>query len=289
MLKYFVIICLTFFISSCGHAGDDYDYFVAKDVSLNSWDQKNNFSESQEITRAGDISWRLELNRGDCDTAIYKVSGRGDCIADRERVEIKHDGGPKNGKNGRWTTGQDKWMSVSIYVPKHVKFLDQPGTSIIQVSGYPRFEWNDRVRTLSITQVYIRKNYVIACVTQPILEPDLKVEDEPEEGCTDTPLMRTEDMRGKWTDFVIRFKDKEEELIQFFVNGEMVYEEKNWMKHKHTKKSGARAPYGFRYGIYRAFQTQLGVDMGKQVLYFDEARIGNSYEDVIVDNERPVN
>lgn len=286
MYKFFVTVFLILF-SSYSYAEED--YFISRHVSLNSWDQINNFSESDEITRAGNISWRLELNRGDCDTSIYKVSGRGDCTTDRERVEIRHYGGKKNGPNGRWTTGQDKWMSVSVYVPEDVNFLHQPGTSIIQVSGYPRFKWGGVVRTYSIAQIYIRNKYVIACVIQPLYEQDPKIADEMEEGCTDTPLMRTADMRGKWTDFVIRFKDKEEELIQFFVNGEMVYEEKNWMKHKHTKKSGQRAPYGFRYGIYRAFQTQLGVDMGRQVLYFDEARIGDSYESVAVNTDNPVN
>ncbi|MFL4469985.1 heparin lyase I family protein [Tateyamaria armeniaca] len=226
---------------------------------------QHGFVKVKDLTRLGKRAQRFEVRAGDCGWD----DGWSDCDNDRERWElyVKKD----------WRHGTDQWMAFSIYLPADFKTSARVRTTVGQVKmkggptgmagGFPSEPGVFQMEMLG--DRYFLRVHVLSGPFDNVRN-DIK----------DYNLASIRELRGKWTDFVVRVNTRSAPgTIEVFKNGARV------AAHNFNQNYAPKAYY-FKYGIYRSFVSNHRGPMPTQVVYFDEVRMGRSYDKVAVERQR---
>lgn len=226
---------------------------------------KHGFTRVKDVVRAGKRGQRFEVRAGDCGWD----DGWSDCANDRERSElyVKKD----------WRAGTDQWIAFSINLPADFKTSPRVRTTVGQVKmkGGPKGFAGGFPSEPGVFQMEMLGNryfFRVHVLSGPFdnVKNDIK----------DYPLASISELRGRWTDFVVRVNTKTAPAtIEVFKNGKRV------VLHNYNQNYAPRAYY-FKYGIYRSFVSNHRGPMPTQVVYFDEVRMGRSYDKVAVEKQR---
>ena len=236
----------------------------ARSLSTTSW----GYSIVSDIVRAGKESQRFEVRPGDCGEDPGKWS---DCDNDRERSEISLD--------RKFLPGDNQWIAFSLYIPEDYQTSDYVNTTVGQIHqiGGPTGTAGGFQSFPGVLQLDTKGGHYFACIH--ILSGSANnVQDH----CDYFTLSSISDMRGRWTDIEIHFDTTDKKsLIEIYVNKERkaLLEEfvEFWPQMYHVK-----------YGIYRSFVSQHGGPMPTQIVWFDEIKMGNTREEVTINEAEPV-
>ncbi|WP_171125007.1 heparin lyase I family protein [Ruegeria sp. HKCCA4707] len=238
------------------------------DRSLQKNQTKHGYSKVKGLSREGTRSQRFEVRAGDCGWD----DGWSDCDNDRERSELY--------VKKEWKHGTDQWIAFSVYLPGDFKTSSKVRTTVGQVrmkggptgfaGGFPSKPGVFQMEMLG--NRYFLRVHVLSGPFDNVRN-DIK----------DYNLATISEMRGKWTDFVVRLNTQGAPgTIEVFKNGKQV------AVHRFNQNYKPKSYY-FKYGIYRSFVSRNGGPMPTQVVFFDEVRMGKSYEKVAVElQKRPV-
>ncbi|WP_189799564.1 heparin lyase I family protein [Tateyamaria sp. syn59] len=236
---------------------------VERSMKYNTTD--HGFAKIKGNTRMGKRAQRFEVRAGDCGWD----DGWSDCDNDRERSEL-------NVKKD-WRAGTDQWIAFSIYLPPDFKTSSRVRTTVGQVKmkggptgftgGFPSEPGVFQMEMLG--DRYFLRVHVLSGPFDNVRN-DIK----------DYNLASIRELRGKWTDFVVRLNTKSAPgSLEVYKNGTRV------AAHAYNQNYAPEAYY-FKYGIYRSFVSQHRGPMPTQVVLFDEVRMGRSYDKVAVERQR---
>ncbi|WP_415921727.1 heparin lyase I family protein [Tateyamaria sp. SN6-1] len=233
--------------------------------SLKSNATQHGFAKVKGFSRLGKRAQRFEVRAGDCGWD----DGWSDCDNDRERSElyVKKD----------WRAGTDQWMGYSIFLPEDFRTSPRVRTTVGQVKmkggptgftgGFPSEPGVFQLEMLG--NRYFLRVHVLSGPFDNVRN-DIK----------DYNIATIAEMRGRWTDFAVRVNTKTAPAtIEVYKNGTRV------ALHNYNQNYAPKAYY-FKYGIYRSFVSQHRGPMPTQVVFFDEVRMGNSYDKVAVEKQR---
>ncbi|WP_299695185.1 heparin lyase I family protein [uncultured Tateyamaria sp.] len=236
---------------------------VERSMKFNTTD--HGFAKVKGFSRLGKRAQRFEVRAGDCGWD----DGWSDCDNDRERSElyVKKD----------WRAGTDQWIAFSIYLPEDFRTSSRVRTTVGQVKmkggptgftgGYPSEPGVFQMEMLG--NRYFLRVHVLSGPFDNVRN-DIK----------DYNPASISELRGKWTDFVVRLNTKTAPAtLEVFKNGTRV------ALHNYNQNYAPKAYY-FKYGIYRSFVSQHRGPMPTQVVFFDEVRMGKSYDKVAVEKQR---
>lgn len=240
----------------------------------------NDWSFNMTDTKAakGNLSQRFELRNGDCTVREDGSEGTFGCRTGRERAEVI-------GK--RFRRGVDQWWGFSVMMDDEWNTLENNHcTSIFQIkqtenvnqSNHQSKDWNNHyIGVHSVAAGYVCGDTVgIQLFKTGYDEGKSKFS-----GWVDfqfIPIVPVDAIRGQWNDIVIHWdtSDYKNQYSNFeiFVNGDKVGQWENITSNYFPTN------YMFKYGPYRSHMKSRGVVSDTQVIYFDEMRFGNSYEEV---------
>ncbi|WP_299703793.1 heparin lyase I family protein [uncultured Tateyamaria sp.] len=263
LLSLFGLLCLTLAAFTIPDPVNAQRLPVERSMKQNT--TKHGFANVKGNARLGKRAQRFEVRAGDCGWD----DGWSDCDNDRERSElyVKKD----------WRAGTDQWIGFSIYLPPDFKTSSRVRTTVGQVKmkggptgfigGFPSEPGVFQMEMLG--DRYFLRVHVLSGPFDNVRN-DIK----------DYNLASIRELRGKWTDFVVRVNTKTAPgTIEVYRNGTRV------AAHNYNQNYAPKAYY-FKYGIYRSFVSQHRGPMPTQVVYFDEVRMGRNYEKVAVDAQR---
>ncbi|MFK7745296.1 MAG: polysaccharide lyase [Roseobacter sp.] len=226
---------------------------------------KHGYAKVRDFSRLGKRSQRFEVRAGDCGWD----DGWSDCDNDRERSElyVKKD----------WRHNTDQWIGFSVYLPNDFKTSSRVRTTVGQVKmkggpkgfagGFPSEPGVFQMEMLG--NRYFLRVHVLSGPFDNV-KNDIK----------DYNLATISEMRGKWTDFAVRLNTKTAPgALDVYKNGKRV------ASHPFNQNYKPKAYY-FKYGIYRSFVSEHRGPMPTQVVFFDEVRMGRSFEKVAVEGQR---
>ncbi|WP_299146861.1 heparin lyase I family protein [uncultured Tateyamaria sp.] len=223
------------------------------------------FIKVRERTRLGKRAQRFEVRAGDCGWD----DGWSDCDNDRERSELY--------VAKDWKHGTDQWIGFSIYLPADFKTSSRVRTTVGQVKmkGGPTGFAGGFPSEPGVFQMEMKGNRYFLRV-HVLSGPFDNVRND----IKDYNLASIDELRGKWTDFAVRVNTRTAPgTIEVFKNGQGV------ARHAFNQNYAPKAYY-FKYGVYRSFVSENRAPMPTQVVYFDEVRLGRSYDKVAVERQR---
>jgi len=234
--------------------------------------------------RSGELSQRFELRNGDCTTNQPPGDSHSNdwgCYNQRERAEVQHT---------QWRPGQDKWIGFSLRVDDEwTKSQRDHCTSIFQIK---QTENNVRQGNRPETKSgdfsgghYIGGHAVMhgqICgdkIGVAIKRTGFK--DSKFNGWERTEnihMERLSNIEGDWTDIMMRWDTSDyrngNSKLEIYVNGKKAGEWANITSNFFPDL------YTFKYGMYRSYMTQWNVTSDTQVIYYDEVRVGRSFDAV---------
>ena len=236
-----------------------------RSLSTASW----GYSVVSDIVRAGKESQRFEVRPGDCG----EDSGWSDCDNNRERSEISLD--------RKFLPGDNQWIAFSVYLPEDFQTSNYVNSTLGQIHQSGGNRPTGTAAGLKsfppVLQLEAKGRYYLACI-HILSGPKNNVRDI----CELFTLSSISDMLGRWTDIEIHFDTTDKKsLIEIYVNKERKVLREDfvnfWPQMYHVK-----------YGIYRSFVSQHGGPMPTQIAWFDEIKMGNTREDVAINEAEPV-
>ncbi len=244
----------------------EYRLTGSRSLSTTSW----GYSVVSDIVRAGKDSQRFEVRPGDCGK---DPDGWNDCERDRERSEIS--------LHRTFLPGDNQWIGFSVYLPEDFQTSHSVSVTLGQIhqsgGNRPTGATGGFSSFPPVVQLEVIGGDYEACIH--ILEGSANnVEDR----CNNFELSRISDMRGRWTDIEIHFDTTDKKsLIEIYVNKErkVLLEDfvNFWPQKFHVK-----------YGIYRSFVSKHGGPMPTQIAWFDEIKMGNTREEIAINEAKPV-
>jgi hypothetical protein len=91
-------------------------------------------------------------------------------------------------------------------------------------------------------------------------------------------MERLSNIEGDWTDIMMRWDTSDyrngNSKLEIYVNGKKAGEWANITSNFFPDL------YTFKYGMYRSYMTQWNVTSDTQVIYYDEVRVGRSFDAV---------
>ena len=226
---------------------------------------KHGYAKVKGIARLGKRAQRFEVRAGDCGWD----SSWSDCDNDRERSELT--------VKKAWRAGSDQWIAFSIFLPEDFSASSRVRTTVGQVKmrGGPTGFAGGFPSEPGVFQMEMQGNRYFLRV-HVLSGPFDNVRND----IKDYNLATISELRGHWTDFVVRLNTKSAPgLLEVYKNGTRV------AAHAYNQNYAPREYY-FKYGIYRSFVSRNGGPMPTQVVYFDEVRMGKSYVKVAVERQR---
>lgn len=233
--------------------------------------------EDGHPVNSGSQSIRFEIREGDCS---YNGTWS-DCKGDRFRSELSES------KDGF----KHKFFAWSIYLPEDFKSVDPVLLSMGQIhQNMPNYKATTGMPTTygqSLSFHFNNGGYWVVRYLKAF-PPD----GDPYSGYFNkkTHLLDVKDMLGKWNNIVLEFKGSEEKegIVKVWVNGELKYE--------YTGQTNDGGKNYFKFGMYQSWVSRINntppklwVDGTKkkksdpyptQVVYYDDIRIGKSFEEV---------
>ncbi|MGX9856112.1 heparin lyase I family protein [Limimaricola variabilis] len=235
--------------------------------SLN--DTPHGFLRVSSPVRAGRTAQYFELRHGDCGADRW----HSDCATDRERTEVWL---PDN----QWGPGTLQWIGYSIYLPPDFPGIDPLGTVAgqIHMQGGPTNMRGGHPSQPGVLLMDLNQSGYTACVIR-LSGPRQAVQDD----CLHVQIATLDQMRGRWTDIQIGLDLRRQGgSIEIWANGRLVKRVEGFHPHM-----GER--YYFKYGLYRSFISRYPGRIPTQWVVFDEVRLGQSREEVVVREQAPVN
>jgi hypothetical protein len=258
----------TYFVYNCGgktNAFDgEYGLTGSRSLSTTSW----GYSIVSDIVRAGKDSQRFEVRPGDCGEDPGKWS---DCDNNRERSEISLD--------RTFLPGDNQWIGFSVYLPEDFQTSNKVNANLGQIHqiGGPTGTAGGLQSFPPVLQLDAKGGYYDACIH--VLSGSAN---NVTDNCDYFRLSRISDMRGRWTDIEIHFDTTDKKsLIEIYVNKERKALREDFVKFWPQK-------YHVKYGIYRSFVSRHGGPMPTQIVWFDEIKMGNTREEIAINEAKPV-
>jgi hypothetical protein len=260
----------TYFVYNCGgktNAFDgEYGLTGRRSLSTTSW----GYSIVSDIVRAGKESQRFEVRPGDCGEDPGKWS---DCDNNRERSEISLD--------RKFLPGDNQWIGFSLYIPEHYQTSNYVATTLGQIhqsgGNRPTGTAGGFKSYPPVLQLEAKGGYYDACI-HLLSGSGSDVKDI----CDYFRLSRISDMRGRWTDIEIHLDTTDKKsLVEIYVNKERKALREDFIEFW---------PESFyvKYGIYRSFVSRHGGPMPTQIVWFDEIKMGNTREEIAINEAKPV-
>lgn len=216
--------------------------------------------------RAGDMAQRFEVRPGDCG----EDPGWSDCDNDRERSEVT--------VQESFRPGAVRWLAYSIYLPSDFYSSPRVATTMGQIHqrGGPSGNARGLPSFPPLLQNEARGNRFSTCL-HILSGPADNVRDT----CREFQLATINEMRGRWTDFMIMLDTRGGGVLEIYVNGEPRVRTDNFIRFQPEE-------FYVKYGIYRSFVSRHGGPMPTQIAFYDEVRLGPDRASVEVSSERPV-
>ena len=259
-------------------------------------DEKYPFQISQEVARLGEKSQRFELRHGDCEVISKIDSDRQQnnrlsefhCSTGRERVQV--------GSKG-WKPGEDMWWGISMFIPNNFR-PDQKDicTMFMQIKQIefngPSMEQNEGLVGEASQDQTGQSKYKYALghgvFGLGICGPEIGICVNKTWGpkfntnyrCIQRHVGYLSRFVGSWVDFTFHYDTRNfasgETLLEVWVNGEKIGNYRNVTEH-------FPEIYRPQYGLYRSqFKGKENGPKQDLVVYFDEVRYGQSYDEVAV-------
>jgi hypothetical protein len=177
-----------------------------------------------------------------------------------------------------WEIGSDRWIGISFYLPIDFQTSDAVRTSIAQIHHRGiELDRGGSVSRPAFLQIVLQGDRVFANVADFVGEGD-DIGNSPNE----YRLAALDDLRGRWTDFVIRQDvSNGDETLEIYMDGARALRLEDTVEIIPDE-------YYFKFGLYRSFVSRHDGPMPIQILYVDEVRMGDDARDVIVNEIRPV-
>lgn len=208
-------------------------------------------------TRSGPTALAFQVAPGQC------AGNRNfdDCGNDRERSEIVD--------RNRIATGQEYWYAFSFLIPAGVPALDPANTILAQ--------WQD---TKGSGEITLGLNYYRSGIELTQDDPRTSQADSanPPRPMVIKTVVPGNSTQGRWHDVLVQavWSAGGDGLVQVWINGRQVH------SHRGANLNRDAAP-SFKFGLYRSALQRLPGAAPRQVVFFDDVRVGRSRAEVTVD------
>lgn len=217
--------------------------------------------------RAGRIAQRFELRPGDC----FHDNFWDDCSNDRSRTEVRID--------RKYPFGSNFWVGFSLYVPRDFKTSRRVRTTVgqLQQHGGPSGVAQGLPSFPPVMQMHMIGNEYTA---------DFHILSGQRNHVRDVfrsfALAKVSKMRGHWTDIQMHLDSSiRGGHAEIYVNGQKKADLMSFIRFRPEH-------YYVKYGIYNSFISRNKGPMPRQVVYFDEVKLGQTRREVQVDRNHPV-
>ena len=268
MNKFYLVIFLSIFFLVNSYLSKDAN---AKEITNLSWEKsvakgKKLFKFRETVTSPalGKKAWKITLLPRDC--GRDKDGNYSDCTNNGKDAVVGHGGGDRarSEYSASPRYNGEKWISVSIFLPKDFKSVEPVSTSLFQI-----YEWGNtnqqrhprmmlRVKRGNLEPRYFAIN---GMDTQGLIYKHLKIND----------------MRGKWTTIIFHTKmskDPSKGFIKMYVN-DLLY---NYYK----GRTGYGGKFFNKFGIYHSWisrwDDEFNGEYPTQIVYYDNLFRTNSKE-----------
>lgn len=242
---------------------------IAKEITNITWKKSvakgkklSNFRETVTSPALGEKAWKITLLPRDCGRDIN--GNYSDCKNNGKDAVVGHGGGDRArseySSSSKMFIGE-KWMSVSIFIPKDFKSADPVSASFFQI-----YEWG-KTNQQRHPRMMLREKW-------GKLEPRyfaVNGMDSPGRVIED---LKIDDMRGKWTTIIFHAnmtKNPLKGFIKMYVNGELYNE--------YEGRTGYGGKFFNKFGIYHSWISRWTIDYGEyptQIVYYDNLFRTNS-------------
>ena len=221
-----------------------------------------NFRETVASPALGKKAWKITLLPKDC--GRDNQGDYSDCKNNGKDAVVGHGGGDRArseySSSSKMFTGE-KWMSLSIFIPKDFKSVEPVSTSLFQI-----YEWGKTNQQ--------RHPRMMLRVKRGNLEPRyFAVNGMDSPGWVKKDL-KIDDMRGKWTTIIFHAnmtKDPLKGFVKMYVNGELYND--------YEGRTGYGGKFYNKFGIYHSWisrWTEVYGEYPTQVVYYDNLFRTNS-------------
>jgi len=268
MKKFYLVIFLSIFFLVNSYLSKDAN---AKEITNLSWEKSVakgkklfKFRETVNSPALGKKAWKITLLPRDC--GRDKDGNYSDCTNNGKDAVVGHGGGDRarSEYSASPRYNGEKWISVSIFLPKDFKSVEPVSTSLFQI-----YEWGNtnqqrhprmmlRVKRGNLEPRYFAIN---GMDTQGLIYKHLKIND----------------MRGKWTTIIFHTKmskDPSKGFIKMYVN-DLLY---NYYK----GRTGYGGKFFNKFGIYHSWISRwddvFNGEYPTQIVYYDNLFRTNSKE-----------
>ena len=268
MNKFYLVIFLSIFFLVNSYLSKDAN---AKEITNLSWEKSVakgkklfKFRETVNSPALGKKAWKITLLPRDC--GRDKDGNYSDCTNNGKDAVVGHGGGDRarSEYSASPRYNGEKWISVSIFLPKDFKSVEPVSTSLFQI-----YEWGNtnqqrhprmmlRVKRGNLEPRYFAIN---GMDTQGLIYKHLKIND----------------MRGKWTTIIFHTKmskDPSKGFIKMYVN-DLLY---NYYK----GRTGYGGKFFNKFGIYHSWISRwddvFNGEYPTQIVYYDNLFRTNSKE-----------
>ena len=265
MKKFYIVFLLFLFLNSTY----SFNKVFAKEITNIQWKKSVakgkklfNFRETVASPALGKKAWKITLLPKDC--GRNNQGDYSDCKNNGKDAVVGHGGGDRArseySSSSKMFTGE-KWMSLSIFIPKDFKSVEPVSTSLFQI-----YEWGKTNQQ--------RHPRMMLRVKRGNLEPRyFAVNGMDSPGWVKKDL-KIDDMRGQWTTIIFHAnmtKDPLKGFVKMYVNGELYND--------YEGRTGYGGKFYNKFGIYHSWisrWTEVYGEYPTQVVYYDNLFRTNS-------------
>ena len=226
------------------------------------------FRETVTSPALGEKAWKITLLPRDC--GKDKDGDYSDCKNNGRDAVVGHGGGDRArseySSSGPRYTGE-KWISVSIYIPKDFQTVEPVSTSLFQI-----YEWGNTNQQ--------RHPRMMLRVKRDNLEPRYFAVNGMDSPGIIHKRLYIDDMRGKWTTIIFHTKmskDPTKGFIKMYVN-DVLYND-------YKGRTGYGGKYYNKFGIYHSWisrwNDEVHGEYPTQVVYYDNLFRTNKKEKLL--------
>ena len=262
ILLFTILIISIFFIT------DFSTKIVAKEITNIQWKKSvakgkklSKFRETVTSPALGEKAWKITLLPKDC--GRDNKGNYSDCKNNGKDAVVGHGGGDR--ARSEYSSPKkfigEKWISVSIYLPKDFKSVEPVSTSLFQI-----YEWGNTNQQ--------RHPRMMLRVKNGNLEPRYFAVNGMDSPGWVKKNLKIDDMRGKWTTIIFHAnmtKNPLKGFVKMYVNDELYND--------YEGRTGYGGKFYNKFGIYHSWisrWTEVYGEYPTQVVYYDNLFRANS-------------